>query len=113
MSSSGKATTDEGQIVSLLWLMDEQGRPGMLPPLSSSAVDPLWTCTSVADGNRALLVESPPPNYGNKDREWCLSSYTAVLAQFSPGMLPELFGQLRVVVVSLPLASRAGIATMN
>jgi hypothetical protein len=45
-------------IVSLLWLMDEQGRPAALPPLSGSGVDSLWTCPSIADGNRALLVES-------------------------------------------------------
>ena len=55
----------------------------------------------------------PTPNYGNKDREWCLSSYTAVTVQLSPGLLPELFGQMRVVTVSLPFASRAGHETMK
>jgi hypothetical protein len=37
----GRATTDDAQVTSLLWLMDEQGRPAPPPPLSSSGVDPI------------------------------------------------------------------------
>src|SRR5262245_58218637 len=82
MGQTGKATTDEKQIESLLWLMDEQGRQSPLPALSGSGVDPLWTCKSfVEDGNSALIVESPPPTtFASPDYKWCLASYTAVVA---------------------------------
>lgn len=46
-------TTDESQIVSLLWLMDEQGRPATLPP-RVGVTDPLSSCGS------DMNVESPP-----------------------------------------------------
>src|SRR5437773_2992386 len=51
MDQSGRATTDEKQIVSLLWLMDERGRPSALPP-SSIVASPYRTC-----GGGALNVE--------------------------------------------------------
>jgi hypothetical protein len=109
--AGGKTTTDESQIESLLWLMDEQGHPVTPPPLSSSGADPLWLCIPVAEASGALIVESPPPNYGNKDREWCLSSYTAVRATFQQGGLPELYATMNVVAVNLPFGARAGEAT--
>lgn len=113
LDSHGKATQDENQITILLWLMDEQGHPGTPPPLSSSAVDPLWTCRPAGEGNGALLVESPTPNYGNKDLAWYLASYTAVTAEMSSNVLPELYDKMRTLVVSLPFAARAGEATMK
>jgi hypothetical protein len=109
---SGKATTDENQITNLLWLMDEQGRPATLPPLSGM-VDPLSSCKASAEGNGAMLVESPSPNYGNKDFEWCLLNYTAVTIGLMQGELPELYSRMIIRIVSLPFAARAGEATMK
>jgi hypothetical protein len=111
-TSTGKATTDESQIVGLLWLMDEQGRPATLPPLSGN-VEPLTSCKASAEGNGAMLVESPTPTYGNKDFEWCLSNYTAVNAVLMAQYLPELYSNMMISVVSLPFAARAGEATMK
>jgi hypothetical protein len=114
LGSGGKPTTQDKEIGVLVWLMDEQGRPGKLPPLSSSGVDPLWTCTPIAQGNGAVLVESPPPDYGNADRKWCLSSYTAVTASLvTASDVPELYSQMKTLLVSLPVAARAGEATMK
>jgi hypothetical protein len=113
MASNGRAATNESQITSLLWLMDEQGRPGTLPPLSGM-VDPLTSCKASAEGNGALLVESPPPYSGsNPDYSWCLSNYTAVYAMLSQSDPPELYNTMRIMVVSLPFAARAGEATMK
>ena len=108
-----KPTTDESKITNLLWLMDEQGRPATLPPLSSM-VDPLPPCTSSAEGNGAMLVESPPPmTFSGSEYKWCLSNYTAVTVGFMQGELPELFSRMIIRIVSLPFAARAGEATMK
>jgi hypothetical protein len=113
MAQSGKATTDENQILSLLWLMDEQGRPATLPPLSGM-VDPLTSCKGIAEGNGAMLVESPTPTtFASADYKWCLSNYTAVNVTFMDSELPELYSRMIVGIVSLPFARRAGEATMK
>ena len=110
----GKATTDENQIMSLLWLMDEQGRPATLPPLAGM-VDPLTSCKATAEGEGAMVVESPPPTtFSGSDYKWCLSSYIAVAVQLSQNAsVPELCERMIVYAVSLPLGSRAGEATMK
>ena len=113
IASNGKeATTDESQIVGLLWLMDEQGRPVTRPPLVGMT-DPLSSCQASAEGNGAMLVESPTPTFGNKEFEWCLSNYTAVNAVLMAKYLPELYSDMMISVVSLPFARRAGEATMK
>lgn len=113
IASNGKeATTDESQIVGLLWLMDEQGRPVTRPPLVGMT-DPLSSCQASAEGNGAMLVESPTPTFGNKEFEWCLSNYTAVNAVLMAKYLPELYSDMMISVVSLPFARRAGEATVK
>ncbi len=89
--------------------MDEQGRP-ILPHPLRGMVDPISSCPRRAAA--AHIVETPLPNYGNKDLEWCLSSYIAVNVEFqqSPAV-PELYTQRYVMVVSLPMGARAGEAT--
>ena len=114
IASNGKeATTDESQIVSLLWLMDEQGRPVSRPPLVGMT-DPLSSCQASAEGNGAMLVESPTPTtFASADYKWCLSNYTAVNAMLMAQYLPELYSNMMISVVSLPYARRAGEATMK
>jgi hypothetical protein len=114
IASNGKpTTTDESQIVSLLWLMDEQGRPATLPPLVG-ITDPLRSCEGYEEGNADSLVESPPPTtFASADYKWCLSNYTAVTVRFMDGELPELYSRMMIGVVSLPFARRAGEATMK
>lgn len=58
-------------------------------------------------------VGSPQYNFTNKDRLWCVSSYTAVFAAVMPGALPELYDKMYVSIVSLPMGSRAGNATLQ
>ena len=108
IASGGKATIDESHIVGLLWLMDEQGRPATLPPLVGMT-DPVSSCKASAEGNGAMLVESPPPTtFASADYKWCLSNYTAVNVTFMDGELPELYSRMQVGIVSLPFAARAG-----
>jgi hypothetical protein len=77
-------------------------------------VDPLTSCKATAEGNGALLVESPLPIIQvNPDYIWCLSHYTAVTVVFGPGELPELYSTMTIGVVSLPFAARAGEATVK
>ncbi len=112
-ASGGKATADESQITTLLWLMDEQGRPAALPPLNGM-VDPLTYCMSSEEGNGALLVESPQPTtFASADYKWCLSNYTAVRVTLMDSEIPELYSRMIVRMVSLPFARRAGEATMK
>ena len=114
MASNGKpTTTDESQIVSLLWLMDEQGRPVTLPPLVGMT-DPLRSCEGFEEGNADSLVESPPSmTFSGSDYKWCQSNYTALTVRFIDSELPELYSRMMIGVVSLPFARRAGEATMK
>jgi len=114
IASNGKeATTDESQIVGLLWLMDEQGRPVTRPPLVGMT-DPLSSCQASAEGNGAMLVESPTPTtFASADYKWCLSNYTAVNAVLMAQYMPELYSNMMISVISLPYARRAGEATMK
>lgn len=114
IASNGKpTTTDEGKIVSLLWLMDEQGRPVALPPLVGMT-DPLRSCEGFEEGTADSLVESPPPmTFASADYKWCQSNYTAVTVRFIDSEVPELYSRLMVGIVSLPFARRAGEATMK
>ena len=113
IASGWKATTDESRIAALLWLLDEQGRPATLPPLNGM-VDPLTSCKASAEGNGALLVESPQPTtFSSADYKWCLSNYTAVNVTFMDSEVPELYSRMIIGVVSLPFARRAGEATVK
>ena len=114
MASNGKpTTTDESQIVSLLWLMDEQGRPVTLPPLVGMT-DPLRSCEGFEEGNADSLVESPPSmTFSGSDYKWCQSNYTALTVRFMDSELPELYSRMMIGMVSLPFARRAGEATMK
>ena len=116
IASNGKeATTDESQIVGLLWLMDEQGRPATRPPLVGMT-DPLSSCQGYAEsgGFDQGLVESPPPmTFTGSDYKWCVSNFTAVSVRLMQGELPELYSRLMVGIVSLPYARRAGEATLK
>jgi hypothetical protein len=113
IAPGGRAATDESNIMGLLWLMDEQGRPTTLPPLNGM-VDPLTSCKSTAEGNGAMLVESPTPTtFASADYKWCLSNYTAINVTFMDSELPELYSRVQVGVVSLPFARHAGEATLK
>ena len=111
--SQGKSTTDDKQIVALLWLMEDQGRPSMLPPLHDGVVDPISTCQKGGFGKPNFLGDVPlHQSYGNKDYEWCLSSYTAVnVTLIQSAAMPELYEQMEVGFISLPVGARAGEAT--
>jgi hypothetical protein len=116
IASNGKeATTDESNIVQLLWLMDEQGRPVTRPPLVGMT-DPLSSCQGYAEGGGfgQGLVESPPPTtFASADYKWCMSNFTAVGVRLMQGELPELYSRLIIGIVSVPFARRAGEATMK
>ena len=105
MDGSGRATTDDKQVVSLLWLMDEQGRPSALPP-SSIVASPSRICGTVN-------VESPPDmRFVSPENKWCLSSYTAVtVVLLQNGLVHELSDRMTVVAVSVPMGVRAGEVT--
>jgi hypothetical protein len=47
----------------------------------------------------------------NYENDWCYSSYNAVVASVTSAETPELYTQMRVVAVSLPLALHAAEAT--
>jgi len=98
---TGTPTTDDGKVTALVWVFDEQGRPGALPPNMR-----IENCTWSPN-----LVESSLPPYAV--RNWCHTSYIAVVAQFSISTTPELYSQMTVTMVDLPLALRAADATVK
>jgi len=98
---TGTPTTDDSKITALVWLFDEQGRPGAL---SSSM--PINNCNWGPN-----LVESSLPAY--VVRNWCHTSFIGVIAQFSTSTTPELYSQMTVTMVDLPFALRAGDATVK
>lgn len=98
---TGTPTTDDSKVTALVWLFDEQGRPGALP--SSVRIE---NCPSGSN-----LAESSLPAY--VVRNWCHTSFIAVMAQFSTSMTPELYDRMVVTMVNLPFGLRAGDATEN
>jgi len=107
VQAQGKPVQNENEITGLWWFMDEQGHPAQPP---ASVVQPLSTCPRTRAANQ--IVETPLPNYGNKDLAWCLSSYTGVnIGMTTNPSVPELYTQMEVLMVSLPIGSRAGEAT--
>lgn len=105
-------TTDDRQVRVLWWFLDEEGRP-VSPPRTPSGSDPFTICRNDTGMAWTGVVESPINMLGNKDRLWCLSSYMAVYVDVTPGALPELYDKMYVSIVSLPMGSRAGNATMK
>jgi hypothetical protein len=112
MDEAGNTTTEDRQVRMLWWFLDEQGRLVKPTPVPSGA-DPFPTCRNDTGMAWSGVVESPLNMLGNKDRLWCLSSYTAVFVGVSPGALPELYDKMYVSIVSLPMGSRAGNATLK
>jgi len=98
---TGTPTNDDSKVTALVWLFDEQGRPGALP--SSMRIE---NCTW-----GPTVVQSSLPSH--VVRNWCHTSFIAVLAQFSISSTPELYDRMVVTMVNLPFGLRAGDATVK
>jgi len=118
--SQGKPATNDSQIQTLLWLFDEQGRPAPLPSNSEKGgprhnnASTLTSCNNLGDSVYLGLVEVYSNLYKgvNFENDWCYSSYNAVfVGAVQSSDTPELYSQMRMVAVSLPLALRASEAT--
>jgi hypothetical protein len=110
--------TDDSQIHHLLWLFDEQGRPAPLPSKPKkdgpdfANQSYLTSCLGLGEGQLAMIeVYSNLYKGVNYENDWCYSSYNAVVASVTSAETPELYTQMRVVAVSLPLALHAAEAT--
>jgi hypothetical protein len=117
--SQGKPAADDSHIQTILWLFDEQGRPAPLPSAPGKAApdftttQTLTSCSTGADALHLGLVEVYADLYKGKNpqNDWCYKSYTAVFAALVESNLPELYGQMRMVSMSFPIALRASEAT--
>jgi hypothetical protein len=116
--SEKQPATDDSQIHHLLWLFDEQGRPAPLPsepkkdgPDFANQSTLTW-CAGLGDGALAMIEVYANSKKGvNSETDWCYSSYNAVGVSVISAETPELYTQMRVVAVSLPLALHAAEAT--
>ena len=71
-------------------------------------VDPISSCPR----REAHIVQTPLPNYGNNDLEWCLSSYTAVNVEFQQILLcRNCTFNVMSWLSAFPWGARAGEAT--
>jgi hypothetical protein len=104
--SDKQPATDDSRIHNLLWLFDEQGRPA---PLSSQAQ--LMSCMGQGADLSQIEVYANLYKGKNPQNDWCYVHYTAVLALVTETDPPELYSQMRVEAMSLPLALRAAEAT--
>jgi hypothetical protein len=117
--SEKQPATDDSQIHHLLWLFDEQGRPAPLPSKPKkdgpdfANQSTLTSCAGLGDGVQLAMIEVYSNLYKgvNSENDWCYSSYNAVVASVTSSETPELYTQMRMVAVSLPLALRASEAT--
>jgi hypothetical protein len=100
---TGTPTTDDSKVTALVWLFDEQGRPGALPPNMR-----IENCFGL--GSPTLAVSSLPPHVV---RTWCHTSFIAVIAQFSTSTTPELYDRMYITILNVPFALRAGDATVK
>ena len=117
--SQGKPAADDTKIESLLWLFDEEGRPAPLtsgsggkgPDYQSTLV--LSACSNGMWDIHLGLIEVYADLYkgNNPQNDWCYAHYTAVYALLSQSDPPELFGQMKMGVMSYPLALRGSEAT--
>jgi hypothetical protein len=116
-----KPAMDDSKIESLLWLFDEQGRPASLPSApGEKALDyqTALSLSSCANGSWDIhlgLIEVYADLYkgNNPQNDWCYAHYTAVFALLSQSDPPELYGQMRMSVMSFPLALHASEATLK
>ena len=119
--AQGKPAADDSKIESLLWLFDEQGHPASLPSFSGGSVPDyntmlsLSSCSSGSWDTHLGLIEVYADLYKGKNpqNDWCYAHYTAVFALVSQSDPPELYGQMRMVTMSFPLALRASEATLK
>ena len=98
---TGTPTTDDTKVTALVWLFDEQGHPGALP--SNMRIE---NCT----WGPTLAESSLPPHVV---RNWCHTSFIAVIATLSVSSTPELYDQMTLTMVNVPFGLRAGDATVN
>jgi hypothetical protein len=115
--AQGKPAADDSKIESLVWLFDEQGHP---TPLPSKAPDfqTILSLSSCANGSWDTylgLIEVYADLYKGKNpqNDWCYVHYTAVFALVTQSDPPELYGQMRMSVMSFPLALAASEATLK
>jgi hypothetical protein len=114
----GKPAADDSKIQNLLWLFDEQGRPAPLPTGTSeyNTMLNLATCTSGAGSSANLgLIEVYADLYKgqNPQNDWCYAHFTAVYATVSESVPPELYSQMFLEVVSMPMVLQASEATLK
>jgi hypothetical protein len=97
----GTPTTDDSKVTALVWLFDEQGHPGALP--SGNTIDNCsWDST--------MAEASIPPSV---PRNWCHTSFIAVVANLSVSATPELYDRMTLTMVNVPFGLRAGDATVS
>jgi hypothetical protein len=117
--SEKQPATDDSQIHHLLWLFDEQGRPAPLPskpkkdgPDIANQSTLTW-CAGIGEGAPLAMIEvySNSKKGVNYETDWCYSSYNAVVVTVTSTETPELYTQMHVFAVSLPLALHAAEAT--
>ena len=117
----GKPATDDSHILNLLWLFDEQGRPAPFPSAPGKKGADLATslalssCNSLGENENLGLIEVYADLYKgqNPQNDWCYTSYTAVFVGVVESDPPELYSQMRLVAVSLPLVLHASEATLK
>ena len=113
----GKPAADDSKIQNLLWLFDEQGRPAPLPAASQyNTMLNLATCISGAGSPANLgLIEVYADLYKgqNPQNDWCYAHFTAVYATVSESVPPELYSQMFLEVVSMPMVLQASEATLK
>jgi hypothetical protein len=117
--AQGKPAADDSKIESLLWLFDEQGHSTPLPSSSGGKAPDFQTMLSLsgcANGSwdtHLGLIEVYADLYkgNNPQNDWCYVHYTAVFVLVSQSDPPELYGQMRMSLMSFPLALRASEAT--
>jgi len=119
--AQGKPAADDSKIESLVWLFDEQGHPTPLPSSSGGKAPDFQTILSLsscANGSWDTylgLIEVYADLYKGKNpqNDWCYVHYTAVFALVTQSDPPELYGQMRMSVMSFPLALAASEATLK
>jgi hypothetical protein len=109
----GKPAKDDNEVVELLWLFDEQGRPAVPPTNVPGSVSLLLSgCTGLAVSDSRGFVENGRSQHMSSQMEWCYSSYTGVYAMVSQSSFaPELYGSMKMVMASFPFAVQAGEVT--
>jgi len=107
-----KPAANDAEIRSLFWLLDEQGHPVALATVPGGNATITDCPGQVGDGSPGR-IEGFVTVFKGRDarKDWCYDHYVAVFALVGANFTPDLYSEMDIEIVSLPMSARSALAT--